>query len=107
MIVFVHILPVYELQFFSVRFYKHTRATNKMWVPFGQNSLDSVGTCKSYKTKHPFLLAWNPHIFNCPKRAKVVGYIFFRECTLSWKSQVYLTRSTNNWTRIIPFASIF
>lgn len=62
-------VPINELRFLSVRFHEDTSAADEMRISLGQNHLHCIRSEKGYKTKHPFLLAGNPHIFNRSKGA--------------------------------------
>lgn len=48
-------------------FNKNTWITDKMRVSFCQNRLHSFRENKCNKSKHPFLLIWNPYILNWSK----------------------------------------
>ena len=49
---------------------EHSRITDKVRVPFGQDELHSLRVHEGHKPKHPLLLVWDPHILNRPINAK-------------------------------------
>lgn len=51
---------------------KHAGITYKMRISFGQYEPHSFWVDKCNKTKHSFLLVWNPYILNWPVLASKV-----------------------------------